>query len=61
MAVNVIFVVLSLILDCPSLKLAVAVYKGFPIGCPFSCVPCDPCVPVQSGDVVQYHFWPVKA
>ena len=27
-AINVIFTVLSLILDCPSLELAVAVYKG---------------------------------
>ena len=34
-AANIIFAALSLILNCPSLKLAVAVYKGLPTRCPF--------------------------
>ena len=58
---NIIFTALSLILDYPSLKLAVAVHRGLPIGYPLPCVPCDPCVPVQSGDVARRRFWPVEA
>ena len=34
MAANIIFIVLSLILNCPSLKLTIAIYKGLPIGRP---------------------------
>ena len=58
---NVIFAVLNLILNYPNLELAVAVHGGLPTGCFLLCVPCDPCVPVRSGDVVRRHFWPVKA
>ena len=61
MAINVIFIILSLILNCPNFKLAVAVYKGFFIGRPFPCVLCDPYVSVQSGDIMRCYFWPVKA
>ena len=60
-AANVMFAALSLILDCPGLELAVAVYKGLPTGRPLPCVPYDPCVPVRSGDVARRRFWPVKA
>ena len=60
-AVNVIFAALSLILNYLSLELAVAVYGGLPTGRPLLCVPCDPCVPVQSGDVTRRRFWPVEA
>ena len=61
MAVNVIFIMLSLILNYPGLKLTVAVYKGLFIRRFFLCVSCDPCIPVRSGDVVRCYFWPVKA
>ena len=61
MAVNIIFVVLSLIFNYFSFKLAVAVYKGFFTGCPFFCVSCNPCVPVWSGDVIRHRFWPIIA
>ena len=72
-AANVMFAALSLILDCPGLELAVAVHEGLPTGrplptgCPLptgrplSCVPCDPCVPVLSGDIARRRFWPVEA
>jgi len=56
-AVNVIFAALNLILDCPGLKLAVAVYRGLPIGRPLPCVPCDPYVPIWSGNVTRRRFW----
>ena len=55
------FAALSLILDCPGLELAVAVYGGLFIGRPLFCVLCDPCVPVWSGDVAWRCFWPVEA
>jgi len=42
LAINVIFAALSLILNYPSLELAVAVHKGLPIGRPLPCVPCNP-------------------
>ena len=58
---NIIFAALSLILDCPGLELAIAVYNGLPIGRPLPCVPCDPCVPVRSGDIARRRFWPVEA
>jgi len=46
LAVNVIFTMLSLILNYPGFKLAVAVYKGLPIGRPLPYVPYNFCVPV---------------
>ena len=58
---NVMFAALSLILDCPGLELAVAVHDGLPTGRPLPCVPCDPCVPVRSGDIARRRFWPVEA
>ena len=61
MAANVIFATLSLILNCPGLELAIAVYRGLPIRCPFFCVPCDPYIPIWSGNVARYYFWPIKA
>jgi len=50
-AVNVIFAMLNLILNYPGLKLAIAVYRGLPIGRPLPYVPCDPYIPIRSGDV----------
>ena len=60
-AINVIFAALNLILNCPSLKLAVAVYRGLPTGRPLPCVPCDSYVPIRSGNVARRRFWPIKA
>jgi len=55
------FAALSLILNCPGLKLAIAVHKGLPTGRPLPCIPCDPYVPIWSGDIARRRFWPVKA
>jgi len=46
LAANVIFAALSLILNCPGFELAIAVYRGLPIGHPLPCVPCDPYIPI---------------
>jgi len=61
LAVDIIFAALSLILNYPGLKLAIAIYKGLPIGRSLPCVPYNPYIPVRSGDVAQRRFWPVKA
>jgi len=45
-AVNVIFAALNLILNCPGLKLAIAVHRGLPTGRPLPYIPYDPCIPV---------------
>jgi len=50
-AIYIIFAVLNLILNCPGLKLTVAVHRGLPTGRPLPCVPCIPCVPIRSGNV----------
>jgi len=55
------FAALSLILNYPGLKLAVAVHNGLPTGRPLPCVPCNPYVPIQSGDIARRRFWPVEA
>ena len=67
------FAALSLILNCPSLELAVAVHKGlftkrplptkrpFLTGRPLFYIPCDPYIPVLSGNIAWYRFQPVKA
>ena len=42
MAANVIFAALSLILNCPGLKLTIAIYRGLPIWRPLPYIPyCD--------------------
>ena len=61
MAANVIFAALSLILNYPGLKLAVAVHKGLLTGRPLPYVPCDPYVPIRSGNIARRCFWPVEA
>ena len=60
-AANIIFAALSLILNYPGLELAVAIYEGLPTGRPLPYVPCDPYVPIWSGNVARRRFWPVKA
>jgi hypothetical protein len=61
LAVNVIFTALNLILNCPGLKLAIAVYRGLPTRRPLPCVPYDPYIPIRSSNIVWRRFWPVKA
>ena len=39
-AACIVFAALNLILNCPGLKLAVAVHGGLPTGRPLPCVPC---------------------
>jgi len=46
LAVNVIFTILNLILDCPGLKLAIAIHRGLSIGRPLSYIPCNPYIPI---------------
>jgi len=46
LAANVKFAILSLILNYPSLKLAIAIYRGLPIGRPLPCVPCNSYIPI---------------
>ena len=46
LAANVIFSAFSLILNCPSLKLAIAIYRGLPIGRPLPHIPYNPYVPI---------------
>jgi len=60
-AANVIFAALNLILNCPSLKLAIAVYRGLPTGRPLPYIPCDLYIPIRSSNIARRRFWPVKA
>ena len=46
LAANIIFSVFSLILNYPSLKLTIAVYRGLPIGRPLSYIPYNPYIPI---------------
>jgi len=61
LAAYIIFTALNLILNCPGLKLAIAVYRGLPTGRSLPCVLYVPCVPIQFGNIAQRRFWPVKA
>jgi len=56
LAMCIIFTALNLILNCPGLKLAIAVHRGLPTGRPLPCVLCVPYVPVQSGDIARRRF-----
>ena len=46
LAANIIFTTLSLILNCPGFKLAIAVYRGLPIGRPLPYIPYIPYIPI---------------
>jgi len=46
LATNIIFAALSLILNCPGLKPAIAVHGGLPIGRPLPYIPCNPYIPL---------------
>ena len=61
MAINIIFIALSLIFNCPSFKLTIAIYKGFLIKCSLLYIPYDPYIPIQSSNIIQHYFWPIKA
>jgi len=66
-AANIIFAALSLILNYPSLELAIDVYRGLSTGrslpyVPYNpCVPYNPYVPVWSSNIAWRRFWPIKA
>ena len=55
-AANVIFAALSLILNYPGLKLAVAIHKGLPIGRPLPYVPYNPYIPIRSNNITRRRF-----
>ena len=46
LAMNIIFSMFSLILNYPSFKLTIAVYRGLPIGRPLPYIPYNPYVPI---------------
>ena len=56
LAINIRFAAFSLILNYPGFKLAIAVHGGLPIGRPLPYVPCDPCVPIWSGNITRRRF-----
>ena len=58
---NIIFAILSLILNYFSLKLTIAIYKGLFIGYPLLYIFYNPYIPIRSSDIARRHFWPVKA
>jgi len=55
------FTALNLILNCPGLELAIAVYRGLPTGRPLPYVLYIPYIPIRFSDVARRRFWPVKA
>ena len=61
LAINIRFAAFSLILNYPSLKLTIVIYRGLPIGCSLPYIPCNPYVPIQSSNITRRRFQPVKA
>jgi len=55
-AAYIVFTALNLILDCPGLKLTIAVHRGLPTGRPLPCVLYIPCVPIRSGNIARRRF-----
>jgi len=55
------FTALNLILNCPGLELAVAVYRGLLTGRSLPYVLCVPYVPIWSSNIARRRFWPIKA
>jgi len=55
-AAYIMFTALNLILNCPGLKLAVAIYRGLPTGRPLPYIPYVPYVPVWSGNITRRYF-----
>ena len=52
LATCIIFTVLNLILNCPGLKLAVAIYRGLPTGRFFPYVLYVPYIPIWSSNII---------
>ena len=46
LAANIIFSAFSLILNYPSFKLAIAIYRGLSIGHPLPYIPYNPYIPI---------------
>jgi len=57
----IIFTTLSLILNYPGLKPAIAVHRGLPTGRPLPYIPYIPYIPIQSSNITRRLFWPIKA
>jgi len=55
-AIYVVFTALNLILNCPGLKLAIAVHGGLPTGRSLPYVLYIPYVPIRSSDITRRHF-----
>ena len=60
-AIYIIFTALNLILNYPSLKLTIAVYRGLPTRRPLPYIPCVPYIPIQSSNITRRRFQPIKA
>ena len=63
-ALYIILTALNLILNYPGLKLTIAVYRGLPTRRPLPYIPYVPQVPyipIQSSNVIQRRFQPIKA
>jgi len=60
-AIYIMFAALNLILNCPGLELAIAVYRGLPTRRSLPYILYVPYVPVRSSDITRHYFWPVKA
>ena len=55
-AINIIFTALNLILNCPGLKLAIAIHRGLFIGRPLPYIPYNPYVPIWSSNITRRRF-----
>ena len=55
-AIYIVFTALNPILNCPGLKLTIAVYRGLPTGRPLPYILCVPYVPVRSSNVARRRF-----
>ena len=55
-ATNVRFAAFSLILNCPGLKLTIAIYRGLLTGRPLPYIPYNPYIPVWSGNIARHRF-----
>ena len=55
-AIYIMFTALNLILNYPSLELAVAVYRGLPTRCSLPCVLYVPYIPIWSGNIAWRYF-----
>jgi hypothetical protein len=54
LAINIIFTILSLILNYPSFKFTVIIYKSLPIKYPLFYIICNPYIPIWSSN--EYYI-----